>query len=287
MLDGELVGKTPLMSSLTLMPGSHKLELVRPGYKTARTELSLGDGATGEVTLEPEEDRGEIGRIGGDLKLAITETDALVTLNGTPRGPYTSSLRVAPGPHHLLVERGGFRPSERDVDVASGQTTVIPVALDPTPEMRELYVGRARSQRTWSWIGIGAGLAIAGGSTGFLFYNASAREDARADLDAATGRLQRKEGVCNTGGLEGDVDECNAPILDAQDRIDTSKQNDIIGYVGLGVGAAATGLGLYFLLTGDSPTKYDKKPSTDLASTLTPRFALGPKGGSLTLGGAF
>jgi hypothetical protein len=92
MLDGELVGRTPLTSSLTLMPGSHKVELARPGYRTAHTEVSLGDGATGEVTLEPEEDRAEIARLGGDLKLAITETDALVTLDGTSRGPYTTSL---------------------------------------------------------------------------------------------------------------------------------------------------------------------------------------------------
>jgi hypothetical protein len=287
MLDGELVGKTPLMSSLTLMPGSHKLALVRPGYKAARTELTLGDGATGEVTLDPEEDRGEIGRIGGDLKLAITETDALVTLDGTPRGPYTASLRVAPGPHHLLVERGGFRPNERDVDVSAGQTTVIAVSLDPTPEMRELYVGRARSQRTWSWISIGAGVAIAGGSTGLLLYNASQREDARTDLDAAYGRLERKEGPCNVGGLEGDPDECNAPIYAARDRIDETKQRDIIGYVGLGVGAAATGLGLYLLLSGDSPSKYDKKPSSDVARGLAPRFAVGPNGGSFALRGAF
>ncbi|MET0591955.1 MAG: PEGA domain-containing protein [Polyangiaceae bacterium] len=287
MLDGELVGHTPLMSSLTLMPGNHKVELVRPGYRTARTELTLGDGATGEVTLEPEEDRTEIGRTGGDLKLAITETDALVTLNGTPRGPYTSSLRLAPGPHHLLVERGGFRPNERDVDVSSGQTTVVPIVLDPTPEMRELYVGRARSQRTWSWITIGAGVLIAGGGAGLLAYNASARQDARSDLDAGLAKLQRKEGVCNTGGLEGDVDACNAPILDAQDRIDASKQRDIIGYVGIGVGAAATGLGLYFLLSGDSPTKYDRKPATDVVGGLTPRFAVGPNGGSLAVRGVF
>jgi PEGA domain len=237
--------------------------------------------------LEPEEDRAEVSRIGGDLKLVITETDALVTLDGTARGPYTTSLRVAPGPHHLLIERGGFRPSERDVDVTAGQTTVVPIVLDPTPEMRELYVGRARSQRTWSWISIGAGVLVAGGSAGLLVYDASAREDARADLDAAFGRLERKEGVCNTGGLQGDVDACNAPIFDAQDRIDSTKQRDIIGYVGLGVGAAATGLGLYFLLSGDNPNKYDKKPQTDIVGSLTPRFGVGPNGGSFALQGAF
>jgi hypothetical protein len=287
LLDGELVGRTPLMSSLTLMPGSHKVELVRPGYRTARTELTLGDGATGEIALEPEEDRTEVARIGGDLRLAITETEALVTVDGTPRGPYSVALRLAPGTHHLLIERGGFRPLERDVDVASGQTTVIPIALDPTPEMRELYVGRARSQRTWSWIGIGGGLALAGGGTGFLVYNAGAKSDARADRDAAVGRLDRREGVCDTSSIGGNAQACNEAILSAQDKFDGAKGRDVIGYIGIGVGAAATGLGLYFLLTGDNPNKYDKKPTPDLIGSLTPRFAVGPRGAALAVSGTF
>ena len=286
MLDGELVGRTPLMSSLTLMPGNHKVELVRPGYRTARTELTLGDGASGEITLEPEEDKNEVARIGGDLKLVITETEALVTVDGIARGPYTVALRLAPGAHHLLIERGGFRPLERDVDVAQRQTTVVPIVLDPTPEMRELYVGRARSQRTWAWIGIGGGLALAAGGTGYLLYNAGAKDDTRAELDAAVGRLRREEGVCDVRN-GGDAAACNAPILAAQDKLDSAKTRDIIGYVGIGVGAAATGLGLYFLLTGDNPNKYDKKPTPDVLGSLTPRFAVGPRSAALAVSGTF
>jgi hypothetical protein len=287
LLDGELVGRTPLTSSLTLMPGNHKVELVRPGYRMARTELTLGDGAAGEITLEPEEDKAEISRIGGDLKLAITETEALVTVDGTPRGPYTVALRLAPGTHHLLIERGGFRPLERDVDVAGGQTTVVPIALDPTPEMRELYVGRARSQQTWSWIAIGGGVARAGGGAGVLLYNAGAKSDARAEREAALGRLERKEGVCDVGNVGGDADACNAAIHAAQDKLDSAKGRDVIGFIGIGVGAVATGLGFYFLLTGDNPNKYDKKPAHDVLGSLTPRFAVGPRGAALAVSGNF
>ena len=212
MLDGELVGRTPLTSSLTLMPGNHKVELARSGYRTARTELTLGDGASGEITLEPEEDKAAVGRIGGDLKLVITETEALVTVDGTPRGPYTAALRLAPGTHHLLIERGGFRPLERDVEVAGGQTTVIPIALDPTPEMRELYVGRARSQRTWGLDRHRRRTGHRRRGRGLSLYNAGAKDDARAERDAAVGKLDRMEGVCNRGSIEGNADACNAAI---------------------------------------------------------------------------
>ena len=286
-LDGELVGHTPLTSSLTLMPGKHKVELARTGYHTASTELTLGDGASGEVTLEPEEDRSVINRIGGDLKLVITESDAVVSLDGTSRGPYTASLRVAPGLHHLLVERGGFRPLERDVDVSSGQTTVVPVVLDPTPEMRELYVSRARTQRTWGWIALGSGVAVAGGGVGYLVYNASAKDEARSERDAAAADLENKVGVCDTGSAQGNYEECNRRVISSQDHYNSVKARDAIGYVGIGVGAAAAGLGLFLLLSGDSPHKYDKKPTPDLMRSITPQFAIGPGSAALALHGTF
>jgi hypothetical protein len=286
-LDGELVGHTPLTSSLTLMPGKHKLDLSRSGYHTASTELTLGDGASGEVTLEPEEDRSVINRIGGDLKLAITESDAVITLDGTSRGPYVASLRLAPGPHHLLVERGGFRPLERDVDVASGQTTVVPVVLDPTPEMRELYVSRARSQRMWGWISFGGGIALAGGGIGYLVYNSSAKDDARAERDAAADALTKMVGVCDSSTAEGNFEECNRRVLTTQEHYNDVKSRDVIGYIGIGVGAAATGLGLFLLLSGDSPTKYDKKPTPDLMRSIRPQVAFGPGSAALAVSGAF
>jgi hypothetical protein len=286
-LDGELVGHTPLTSSLTLMPGKHKIELSRSGYHAASTELSLGDGASGEVTLEPEEDRSVINRIGGDLKLVITETDAVVTLDGTSRGPYTASLRLAPGPHHLLVERGGFRPLERDVDVSSGQTTVVPIALDPTPEMRELYVSRARTQQTWGFISLGSGLILAGGGVGYLVYNASAKDEARAARDAAAADLENKVGVCDTSSAEGNFEECNRRVTSSQDHYNSVKARDAIGYVGIGVGAAAAGLGVFLLLSGDNPHKYDKKPTPDLMRSIKPQFAIGPGSAALSLSGTF
>jgi hypothetical protein len=47
------------------------------------------------------------------------------------------------------------------------------------------------------------------------------------------------------------------------------------------------GLGLYFLLTGDNPNKYDKKPQSDVVGSLSPRFAVGPGSAAFALSGAF
>ena len=160
-----------------------------------------------------------------------------------------------------------------------------PIALDPKPESGELYVGRARSQRNWGWLSVGAGVVIAGAGTGYLLYNAGAKEDARADRDAAVARLTNMEGVCKQGSAEGDADKCNAAIRDTQNQYNSVKSRDVIGYVGLGVGVVATGIGLFLLITGDNPNKYDKKPTPDVLGSITPRFAVGPGSAAFAVSG--
>ena len=81
-IDDQVVAKTPLQKSLTVAPGQHKIELRRAGYATARQDLLLGDGASGEVALEPEEDRTALGTLGGTLALEASETEPVVTVDG-------------------------------------------------------------------------------------------------------------------------------------------------------------------------------------------------------------
>src|SRR5262249_29673846 len=68
-VDGQKVGATPLAASLSLAPGGHRIELRRPGYTTAAQDIALGDGASGEVTLDPDEDAAVVPSIAGRLAL--------------------------------------------------------------------------------------------------------------------------------------------------------------------------------------------------------------------------
>jgi hypothetical protein len=292
-VDGETAGHTPLASSLTVTPGPHKIELRRKGYETAHQDLTLGDGASGEVALEPEEDKSAMIEVGGDLKLTVSEREALVTVDGKSRGLYATPLRLAGGVHRLLVERGGFRSIERDVNVVSGSMTTVPIVLEPTPETRQIYVDHAVSTRTWSWIGIAGGAALLGGGIGLIALGASSKSDAQADYDKWTSLLKNEQPPCNwrgpVNGMLGDLDACNAQINSAQDKVSSAKTKETAGIIIAGVGGAAAVVGLVWLITGDDPHKYDRKPtgSTDIAKSLVPAFAVTPGGGFASLSGAF
>src|SRR4029077_159084 len=107
-------------------PGPHHIDLRRAGYTTAGADLTLGDGATGEVELEPTEDPSAPASSEPVLALNISESQPVVTVDGSPRGVYRVPLRLPAGPHHLLVERGDFLPMERDINLESGRTNAVP-----------------------------------------------------------------------------------------------------------------------------------------------------------------
>jgi PEGA domain len=284
LVDGQAVGKTPLASSLTVTPGQHKIELKRAGYMAAQQDLTLGDGATGEVTFEPEPDPSLLATEGGSLALDISETQAVVTIDGKPRGPYAGSIKLAKGPHKLIVERGGFENSERSVSVDTAQTTTVPIELVPTPETRAAYVSKAYSQRTWGWIATLGGVAVAGGGATLLILDSGARNDANQDIDAYIYQSENGAGRACDGSRgrypDSGTPEClqyfNAYTAGSK-KFNDAKDRDIAGYIMTGVGSAATLLGVYLLLSGDSPHRYDrKKDDNPMSLRVTP--VVGPSG---------
>lgn len=299
-IDDQPVAKTPLPQSLTLAPGTHKIELRREGYATARQDLTLGDGASAAITLEPEEDKKALSSVGGSLALDITEPQAVVRIDGKDRGVYGGAYRLAKGPHHVAIERGGFEPFERDVDVEAGRTTTVRIGLDPTPETRASYVGRAKSQRTWGWILTGAGALVGGGGAGWLVVNGKKKSDKQAAYDEAVDQQSngRPSGPCQWNKAPvnpGDSvtfatpEACNAQADDAKSALDDAKKQDLFGWIGIGVGAASLVTGVVLLVTSDDPHKYDHKASDELGSgpTLVPTAWALPGGGGMGVGGTF
>jgi hypothetical protein len=287
LVDGQAMGKTPLASSLTIAPGAHTVELRRAGYATAQQNLTLGDGADGEVTLEPAEDESAIATGGGRLELTLREAEAVVTIDGKSRGVYVDGYRLAAGPHRLLVQRGGFDPTERDVTVSAGGTTALGIALDPTPETRAAYVSRTTTQRTWGIISVAGGVAIAGGAVALLVWNSGQKSSAQSAYDAAAANLENKVGVCATMSTMGDAAACNQAVSSAQSNYNAATARDPIGYIGIGVGAAATVLGVVLLVTNGSPHRYDAPEASGVAGSLAPAAWWDGHGGGGGLRGSF
>jgi PEGA domain len=291
--DGQRIGMTPLDASFPLSPGVHGIELRRPGYTTAHAEVTLGEGASGEVTLEPEEDATSLPSMGGLLALALDETEVVVTIDGHLRGVYSAPLRLTRGPHHLLAERGNFEPVENDLVIDSGHTTTLHLVLEPTPEYRAQFVSRAHSQRTWGVISAVAGVVVAAGGAGLVIYDASQRSDGNAALSALQAQSTLgSNAACDLGqDFAALTQRCTVPKQAATSKVDDANLRDDFGWPAIGVGAAAVVLGVVLLVTADDPHRYDR-PEASGAAVLGPVRALpifwsAPGGGGGSLVGTF
>jgi len=288
--DDQRIGVTPLAASIPLDPGQHRIELRRAGYVTASASIVLGDGAAGEVTLEPEEDVAGLASRGGSLVLDIDQTQAVVTVDGRPRGVYAAPLRLAPGPHRLGIERGDFLPFERDVVLEPGRTDVVHVTLEPTPEYRAEFVSHAQTQRTWGWISaIGGALVLAGGST-LVVYDATQRADGRSTLANFDRQSQRGSGqVCDPGQEFGVLQRgCLIPRSAANSQIDGANGRDYFGWGAVALGGAALAVGVTLLVTSDNRHKYDPpNPSPEKVGAVMPVVWTARGGGLVGLAGSF
>jgi hypothetical protein len=295
--DDQRIGTTPLSASVSLPPGPHRIELRRGGYATAGADMTLGDGAMGEVALEPTEDPSAIATSGGALALNLSESQSVLTIDGLPRGVYRAPLRLAAGPHHLLVERGDFLPLERDFNLDPGRTTTIPLALEPTPDYRTRYESRARSQRTWGFISVIGGVVLVGGGVGLVVYDASQRSDGNAKAASLSARIQSMSGdpVCDPARGNDLTSaqyqaQCSGPLAAADAQVTDANTRDYFAWGAVGLGAAGAALGTILLLTADDPHRYDQPNPTSLGATLwraVPSFWTRRGGGGVSWSGAF
>jgi hypothetical protein len=289
--DDQRIGVTPLSASVTLAPGVHRIELRRAGYISARTDITLSDGATGEVTLEPEEDRAAPAS-GGQLALDVTESQPVVTIDGRTHGVYTSPLHLVAGPHHLLVERGDFEPAERDVTIDAGRTTSVRVTLEPTPEFRTRFIARAQGQRTWGLVSLIGGAAVLGGGIGLVVYDRGQRADGTAAQQTIASE-NVAGGVCDPAQdttTPAFQMGCVTPLNAANAKVGDANTRDYAAWSAVGVGGAGTLLGVILLVTSDDPSKYDTPKSAPDGSAilhLVPTFWTTRGGGGAGLVGSF
>jgi hypothetical protein len=296
LVDGEHVGKTPLEATITVPPGTHKVQVRRAGYLPAEREVSLTDGSQTDIVLEPTFDKTSLSTEGGYLAIAASEKQPILTVDGDEIGLVTGPVQLPAGPHRLRLESGGFIAAERDVDVPLGQTKTITIIFEPTPETRTAYVSAAESRRTWSWVTIGIGAAITAGGVILGVVEQGQIGPAQNNLNAINATMVRHSGLqCDPAqalsemtinGVEADV-YCNNEETNATNTLNNDQTLRTVGWIGAGVGGAVMITGFVLLLTGDSPHKYDAKPSERTLGGLgvVPWFE--PGGGSLAVHGTF
>ena len=262
-VDGDRIGKTPLESTITVAPGTHKVEVRRAGYTPAERSITLQDGSRAEVTLDPAVDKNALRSEGGWLTLKASETQSVLSVDGTEVGVVTWSVPLPAGPHRIRLERGGFLSAERDVDVPLGRTMTVPVAFEPTPETRVQYVSSAVTRRTWSWVTVGVGVAVAAGGVVLAVTEQNQLPAAQSAVTSATDALTRGSGgACDP---KNNVPppamlRCENALNNAASHVDDLQTGRAVGWVGAGVGGAILVTGVVLVFTADNPHKYDEKP---------------------------
>jgi hypothetical protein len=290
-LDGEVfvddapVGKTPLSASLALAPGEHTIEIRRPGYRSAKKTITLGPASNGTLALDPEPDPTALVTEGGTLELVLSEPDAVVAIDGVPRGGYAGRLNLPQGQHVLRVERAGFTPLERKVTIPKGGSTRVAIELQPTAEYRASYRSRTVTQRTWGYISIGAGAAVAAAGVTFIIVNKGAEDDKKAEFDKQAAR-NGPGGDCDKDAGE-QTSTCVSQLKSALADLEDVRSREKFGWIGAGVGAAVAGLGVVLLVTNDDPNRYEPRPESDVFGRLrlTPTAWFNASGGGLGLTG--
>jgi hypothetical protein len=251
LVDGQVQGRTPLPGSLSVTPGRHEVRMRRAGYREARRDVAVDEGATAELELDADEapQSGAWGRV----HLALSEPDADVSVNGRRRPDFRAGLKLPEGAHRLEVKRAGFFTLERDITVSADREITVPLTLDATEETRTDHARRASGQRARGWITLGAGAVVAAGGAAVYFANRSALDGAQAEHDEVAAML-RPGGACY---VDFDVAACAARTSHANDRLSRAEGWRWVGPAVAGVGLAAAVTGAVLLLIADDPHKYD------------------------------
>jgi hypothetical protein len=281
-VDGQPRGTTPLAESLTLQPGTHTIELRREGYRTTEKEVSLGEGASAEVTLEPDEDTAAVVAMGGALALKANEPNVNVTVDGVAKGLYAEGLRVAPGGHQVIVERGGFEPVTADVVVRAHATSTLHVVLDPTAETRADYEHKRRTRHEAGLIVAGSGALVTAGAIAFIVWDTAQTNSLQGPYNAAYAAFKNMSPPnCNISA-GGAANVCNQAVSNAYNALHDRESLAPIGYVGLGAGVAAlvTGAVVYFT-AGRSDRFPSHTPPTTSSIELLPWVGVAGGGAGL------
>lgn len=260
-VDGEVVGRTPFPASLAFSPGSHAVTLRRSGYHEEKRNIMLDPGGEGHLEFEMRPDIVALDREHGVLQLTVSEPNSLVTINGKPAGVGKSRFELPLGRHRMLVHSAGFIDYTRDI-VVEAKGTNARIDLMPTSEFLSEYTNGARSQRTWGWISTGAGVAIMGGGVGYLVWNQGEKDAATKKFDDFAQEIEDSEtGACLSDSCEARIKLYASEKKKAQDR-------DLYGWVGVGVGAAATAFGVGLLIWGDDIDRYAPRQDSDVFGSL-------------------
>jgi len=278
-LDGQVVGRTPLATTIPTPEGDHVIVARREGYRERRIEVSLQGGAERVVDLAMEASEADTAST-GLLRLRLPDAPALVHVDGEPTIPTAAGIRLPAGRHRLQLEVAEREPLETTVEVPAGEAIEVTPALQWTPDARAVRVSAADNRRTVGIaLTVGGGAALlAGGS--ILLWN----EGRIGDTDDRVVELNRliEADECDRNPEDGD---CPAYVAEGEALTEDQDAQQRARWVSLavtGAGAVVALIGVVLWVTAPSDDGID-----DDARGEGVRLRLRATGQGLRLDGTF
>lgn len=128
-IDGKPHGLTPLALA-DLAPGKHRLTVTKAGFRPYEADIDW-QGKDQVIRVE-------LALLPGSLVVSADVPEALVSLDGQPRGKAPLLLSdLGPGLHRLSAIAPGHAPFEQDVRVVSAETLNVRARLTPDVQGKE------------------------------------------------------------------------------------------------------------------------------------------------------
>jgi formylglycine-generating enzyme required for sulfatase activity len=127
-LDGEFQGQTPL--TLLLIPGRpHRLAVFKPGYRRHTSTVQLAAAGSDSQTIKLRAQLGEV-------RFNISPPNAIVRINGQPRGRGSQTLSLPAFEHRVEITLDGYATVRRRVTPRPGLQQLVEVTLQTQQEVR-------------------------------------------------------------------------------------------------------------------------------------------------------
>jgi hypothetical protein len=290
-VNGKRVGATPLPASVAVPPGKASVELQRAGYRTSSQTIALDEGARGELTFTLEEDPAAPASLKGRLVVLASEPGAELTVDGGARHALGGAVSLPVGPHHVRVDKVGYEPSERSVEVVNGQDASLSVTLKATAETQARLDASASTRKIVSWSMLAGGVAVAAGGAILAVVENSALSTARSDFNKfVTIPENTQNGLCDKTQSASDFHghSCDSTHSYYQDRVDKAQTLRIVGIAAAGVGVVSAAVGGYLVGTSAASSATNAAASASRAGvTSVAAWTSGAGAGGLVLTGRF
>ncbi len=176
-VDGEAVGKAPLVEPLLLDIGKRSLRVGKPGFEDVAQEVMIEGAAETPVNVQLVK-RANEGHI-----IVLAGADDAISLDSRPVGTQRWEGQVAAGDHAIRIQHAGKKTYELALTLRDNETRRLDVTLSPEGTSPWLYVAGA------TVLAMGA---VVGGY--FLFKPAPEGTDPSGTLGTAYPALLRRAG---------------------------------------------------------------------------------------------